>query len=151
MLAAGIIFFMMCLTFAHVLGRYVFLTPVPAAYEITQLVLGVSVFAGLPLVSARESHVTISLLDNIVFGSSKWIQSVGVNLFGACVLGVLSWRLWVMGDGLAEYNNMSAFLRIPMAPLAYFMSVASGLTAVIQMALAWRYLRQRLAKSPARP
>ena len=49
--ASLLLLVMMLLTFADVLGRYVFNTPLRGAFEITELALLSLIFAGLPLVS----------------------------------------------------------------------------------------------------
>ena len=49
--ASAILLAMMLLTFVDVVARYVFSRPVRGAFEVTELMLVVLIFAGLPLVS----------------------------------------------------------------------------------------------------
>ena len=69
--AAIDLFAMMMLTFIDVTGRKLtgtvaFAKPVYGAYEITELLMGVLIFSALPLVTAREGHVTIDIFDRLV-------------------------------------------------------------------------------------
>ena len=60
---ALVIFLMMGLTFVDVLCRYVFSAPILGAYEIVTFLMALTVFAGLPLLTATKTHITVSLLD----------------------------------------------------------------------------------------
>src|SRR5712691_5124568 len=52
--AAGLLFFLMALTTADVIGRYIFNWPLRGAFEITELLLLTLIFAGLPRGRARH-------------------------------------------------------------------------------------------------
>jgi hypothetical protein len=46
----------------------------------------------------------------------------------------MGWRLLVTGSDLASYGDTSSYLRIPLAPIAYFMAVmafAGALAALV--------------------
>ena len=64
-LLAALVFVMMILTFVDVVGRQAFNYPVPAGFEITELLMGYTVYLGLPLVCARQEHITINVLDHL--------------------------------------------------------------------------------------
>ena len=81
-----LLFAMMMLTFIDVGGRYVFSSPLPAAYEIISLVMPGIIFCALPFVGHREMHVTIDLLDDFLTPAVRRWQGVFVNLFSAAVL-----------------------------------------------------------------
>ncbi|MBP6816434.1 MAG: TRAP transporter small permease, partial [Burkholderiaceae bacterium] len=69
--ASLLLLVMMLLTFADVLGRYVFNTPLRGAFEITELALLSLIFAGLPLVSRADEHVTMDFIDKILGRSAR--------------------------------------------------------------------------------
>ena len=56
----------MLLTYADVIGRYIFNWPLRGAFEITELLLLVLIFAGLPLVSRADEHVTLDFIDRLL-------------------------------------------------------------------------------------
>ena len=68
---AVFLFAMMTITAVDVLGRYVFNTPVPGGFEIVQYLMAVVVFASLPLTTAAERHLTVSLLENRFSGMTS--------------------------------------------------------------------------------
>ena len=57
---------MVALTFADVVGRRLIGRPVYGANDITEHLMALVVFAGLPLVTAAGAHLTIDLLDKVV-------------------------------------------------------------------------------------
>src|SRR4249920_4144256 len=61
--AAVLLFYLMALTTADVIGRYVFNWPLRGAFEITELLLLTLIFAGLPLASRADEHVTLDFID----------------------------------------------------------------------------------------
>ena len=54
---------MVALTFTDVVGRRLFNTPVFGANDITEHLMALIVFAGLPLLTARRGHLSIDLFD----------------------------------------------------------------------------------------
>ena len=62
--AAAVLFAMMTLTFVDVFGRKFFTKPIYGAYEITEFLMGMLIFSALPLVTARQGHVTIDVFDH---------------------------------------------------------------------------------------
>ena len=61
--AATLLFCLMMLTTADVIGRYIFNWPLRGAFEITELLLLTLIFAGLPLASRADEHVTLDFID----------------------------------------------------------------------------------------
>ena len=62
-LAAVALFAIMWLTLVDVTGRKLLSASVPGSLELTELLMVVVIFAGLPLVSLRGEHVVFDSLD----------------------------------------------------------------------------------------
>ena len=122
---------LMFITVIDVIGRYGFNAPLPGANELTELVMGVLVFAALPLVTVRSEHITISLLENLFKGWVKRVQQEIIRAICMTVMITMSWRLWLKGDELASYSDTSSYLHVPLAPIAYFMSVMAAFSALL--------------------
>jgi TRAP-type C4-dicarboxylate transport system permease small subunit len=128
---------MMAITCVDVVGRYFFNAPLQGALEITELMLAATIFSALPLVTLREEHVVIDLLDSFM---SEWMlraQHVFACLVGAFALAVLTWRLWERGVQL-QTGETTVVLRIPVAPFAYGMSMLVAVNIVILLVLVFR-------------
>ncbi len=133
-LAAALIFILMALTFVDVVGRQ-FDYPLPGGLEITEIMMGAVIFLGLPLVTADNGHVAVDLLDNLVPQNWKAGQQFLINLLGAVVLSVVSYKLWGRAFETLEYGDNTAYLQIPLAPLVFFMSVMAGVTSIVFIGL----------------
>jgi TRAP-type C4-dicarboxylate transport system permease small subunit len=119
---------MMVLTFADVVGREIFSSPLIIAPELTTIGLAAMVYVGLPLVSLHDEHITISLFENLFRGRLKAIKRGCVALLLAALCVVLAQRLWVHAGKLGAEVMM--FLELEKSIIAYGMSILSGITAI---------------------
>ena len=136
--AAAVLFAMMLLTCVDVVGRYFLSRPVFGAFEITEMLLAALIFAGLPLVTLRNEHVTIDVLDPITPEWAYRIQHVVACMLGALATGYLAWRLWIRAASLDAAGETTAQLKFKLAYLTYAMSILMALTAVALLLLVLR-------------
>jgi len=134
--AALLLFFMMALTFVDVIGRYFFNAPVPGGFEMTEVALATLIFAGLPLVTARDEHVTVDLFDRMIPARVRHIRDAGIAVLCGVLLFVISYRVWLKADETVRYGDVTAILEIPLGPMVYFMSVMLAVTGVVYLGLA---------------
>jgi TRAP-type C4-dicarboxylate transport system permease small subunit len=137
-LAAAVLFAMMALTCADVIGRYFFSKPIVGAFEITEMALAAMIFLGLPLVTLRNEHITVDVFDPITPDWVFRIQHVVACAIGMVSTGYLSWRLWVRATRLYEGGETTAQLKFKLGYLAYGMSILMALTAVALLVLLFR-------------
>jgi TRAP-type C4-dicarboxylate transport system permease small subunit len=143
--AAVVLFSLMLLTCVDVTGRY-FGRPIFGGFELTEILLAALIFAGLPLVTLRNDHVTVDLFDAITPDWLLRIQHVAACALGFVCIAFTSWRLWLRADRLLAAGETTGQLKIPLAWLAYSMSVLTALTAVALIILMLRPpKRQQLA------
>ncbi len=140
--AAVLLFLMMLLTFADVVGRYVLNYPIPGGFEVTEIMLATLIFAGLPLVSSGGEHVTVDLLDKFFPGAIGRFRDILISLLATVIMAVVSIRLWEKGNEAVDYGDVTAVLHIPFAPMFYFMSIALGITGLVFLMLAWQQFRR---------
>ena len=133
--AAVILFSLMMITFVDVIGRYLFNKPLQGAFEITELMLLVLIFAGLPLVSHADEHVTMDFIDGLLGASGRAI-AIGLSHFLVAVTLVgLAWLVWLKAGKIGAYGDTTDVLKILVAPFVYFMSLMIGLSGLIH---AWK-------------
>ena len=130
-----IVFAMMFMTFSDVVGREVFDAPISVAPELTTIGLAAMVYLGLPSVSVRNEHITISLLENLFRGQLQRIKKTVVALLLAFLSAALAWQLWLHGEKLGLEEMM--FLQIKKYWIAYGMSVMAALTVLSFLIRAW--------------
>lgn len=148
---AILLLLMMSVTFVDVVGRYLFNQPLDGAFELTEVMLAVLVFAGLPLVCRSEDNVTVTLLTDRLPISAQSLHAAVMSLLGTVVLLVVAWRLWHRAERLVSYGDVTTFYRLPLGPVAYVMAVLAGIAAVfllINMVLHLIDLRARRGPNP---
>ena len=131
--ASAILLAMMLLTFVDVVARYLFNRPVRGAFEMTELMLVVLIFAGLPLVSYRDEHALMDFIDRLLGPRARWWLEQAVQALCAAAMFLLAWLVWLKADRIWAYRDATDVLRIAYGPFVYFMAVMIGLTGLIHI------------------
>ena len=144
LIAATVLFALMVLTCADVIGRYFFHQPIFGAFEITETLLAALIFAGLPLVTLRNEHVTVDVFDPITPERIFRIQHVVACALGFVSTGYLAWRLWLHALNMDATGQTTGQLKFKLAYLTYSMSILMALTAVALLVLLFRQPQRNL-------
>lgn len=127
LMAAILLMAMMLVTAVDVFGRYLLSRPLPGAYELTEIMLALAVFIGVPLVCLNEENITVTLLtERLPRGVRRLLAGI-VTLACAAILGLVAWQLAAHSRQLASYGEVTVFLRVPKGPIGYAMSAFSAL------------------------
>ncbi|MDD9908607.1 MAG: TRAP transporter small permease subunit [Ahrensia sp.] len=128
---------MVALTFADVIGRRIVGKPIYGANDITEHLMALVVFAGLPLVTAAAAHLTIDLLDDFV--SKPWMKwwRVLTSILVTLVLVTTAWLFVKQGLNASKISEVSQALRVPRGPLYFFMAASCALSALAALAIAF--------------
>jgi TRAP-type C4-dicarboxylate transport system permease small subunit len=131
--ASTILLAMMALTTVDVVARYVFNRPLRGAFEVTELLLLVLIFAGLPLVSFTNEHAVMDFIDRVLGRRALRSLQGGVELVSALLMFALAWLVWGKADRIWAYRDATDVLRILYGPFVYFMALALALAGVIHL------------------
>jgi TRAP-type transport system small permease protein len=131
--ASALLFGMMVLTFFDVVARYLLNRPIRGAFEVTELGLLVLIFAGLPLVSHADEHVTMDFIDRMLPDRLARIWLRVMHAVCAAIMFFLAWQVWIKADRIASYADTTDVLRISIGPFVYFMSLMIGLTGIVHI------------------
>lgn len=131
--ASTILLVMMLLTFVDVVARYVLNRPIAGAFEVTELLLLVLIFAGLPLVTYADEHALMDFIDRLLGPRGTAVFERGVQALCAAVMFLLAWLVWLRADRIWAYRDATDVLRIVYGPFVYFMAIAIGLTGLIHL------------------
>ena len=149
-LAAAALFSMMALTFVDVIGRKLFDASITGSLEITELLMLLLIFAGLPLASLRGEHVIFDLLDRFVPRSLGRLQHVLSHLLSMLLLAGAAWLTFTRAGRTLEQGDQTAQLAIGVAPFQYVAAALIAVTALMHLALALAEPRTgRSAEVPA--
>lgn len=130
------------LTFADVLGRYVFSSPLRGSFELIEYAMALVIFTALPLVTRSRGHVSVSLIDGLVRGTAKRFKLVLCDALSALALGLMTWRLWVQGTEDLEAGTSTTVLGLPQAPLSFALAAFAGISVLVVLMLIAATLRQ---------
>lgn len=135
---------MMLLTLLDVVGRYALNAPVPGATELTELLLAVVIFIGLPIASADQDHVRIDLVIGVLPRAVTRALAPLIETASAVILLVIAWQIWRVGSGLAGYGGATMTLHIPLAPVAYLLALLTILAAALHLRAAAHHFKEVL-------
>ena len=131
--ASLILFLMMLLTFVDVVARYLFNFPLRGGFEVTELMLLVLIFAGLPLVSHADEHVTMDFIDRLLPEAGRLLVVRAVHAVCAAVMFFLTWQVWIKAGKIAGYGDTTDVLKITVGPFVYFMALMILLTGLVHL------------------
>jgi TRAP-type C4-dicarboxylate transport system permease small subunit len=132
-IAGAALFAMMTLTFVDVIGRYGFHRSIFGAAEIVEHLMLLTVFAGLAFVSAKNEHITVSLLDHVIARHAEAPQrwaSIAISV--GCML-LISWQMFEHALDLLRSGKRTAVLDLPqwMQPMSAAALALVGLALVL--------------------
>jgi len=131
--ASAILMGMMLLTFTDVVARYVFSRPLRGAFEVTELMLLVLIFAGLPLVSFTDEHAVMDFVDRVLSPRGLMLTQRLVQAVSAAFMFLLGWLTWLKADRIWAYRDSTDVLRIVYGPFVYFMALTLFLAGIIHL------------------
>ncbi len=132
-IAGVVLLLMMLLTTLDVFARYAFNTPIPGAFEVTEILLVLLIYAGLPLVSRREAHVVVDLFESWMSDRVKRVLRVVSNLLCLGALAGVSWVIY--SRRVVDHSDTTATLALPLTPVAIAISVLLLVTGMVHVAL----------------
>jgi TRAP-type C4-dicarboxylate transport system permease small subunit len=140
---------MMALTFVDVVARYLLNRPIRGGFEVTELALLVLIFAGLPLVSHADEHVTMDFIDRMLprrIGDA-WMRVIHAAC--AAIFLFLAWQIWIKAGRIASYGDTTDVLLITVGPFVYFMAAMILLTALVHVLKVFLPVRRRESRGTA--
>lgn len=130
-LAAVTLFALMLITCVDVIGRYIFNSPLKGSTELTEIAVGIVVFAAFPVISWRREHIVVDILDNFFSSKMDFIRSLLINGVSAIALYFLAKRIWLLGHRSLGYGEVTEYLAIPSGWMMLFIAMMCWLTALM--------------------
>jgi TRAP-type C4-dicarboxylate transport system permease small subunit len=104
------------LVFVSAIGRYAFAAPIPDAFDVSRLILGVAVLWGFASVGYRGAHIKVDLVAEVAPARlCFWLDVIAsvVLLLFTCVL---AWMLLGRVESAYASNEATFDLRLPVWP-----------------------------------
>jgi TRAP-type C4-dicarboxylate transport system permease small subunit len=131
--ASALLACLMLVTFVDVVARYLFNRPIRGAFEVTELLLLVLIFAGLPLVSHADEHVTMDFIDRWLGPRGRATLDRVISLLVAALMFFMAWQVWIRAGRVSSYGDATDVLRILYGPFVYFMAAMVALAGLIHL------------------
>jgi TRAP-type C4-dicarboxylate transport system permease small subunit len=129
-LVAGLMIgLMMVLTTIDVIGRYFLNAPLFGAFEATEILMGLVIFAGMPLATAAREHITVNFLESVLSRRGRCLQAAITDVICAIIAAVMAWRIEVRGTALVDAHETTLELGITRGWIAWAMAALLLLTA----------------------
>lgn len=139
--SAIVMLIMMLVTVVDVVGRYVFSSPLQGGFEITEILLALIIFAGLPVVSQTNTHITVDLLTSHLSHTARRRQQIVCDVVVALLSMGLAYAMAYKTWDLAAQNETTPYLGLPVSPVSAFMCVSCLITAVLVLLRLVRVIR----------
>ncbi len=131
---------MVALTVFDVAGRYFLNAPISGGYELSEILMGLTVFAALPLASRAENHLAIGLLTDRLTGPARRWHRIGILVISTAGLGFIGWRMTVQAGIMYGSMASTGSLRLPLWPVAGAMAALAWLSCLVTLVLLLRAL-----------
>ncbi|PIE10377.1 MAG: C4-dicarboxylate ABC transporter permease [Rhodobacterales bacterium] len=135
-LASGALLLLMLLTFADVMLRSTLNAPIQFAADLTRLLMAITVFSAMPLLSHQGNQISVDLLDGI-FARLRISRLVDIAVSVFCG-GILIWpalRVYDLAQRSKSYGDRMEYLKLPVHYVEWFVALMTMVTA---LALLWR-------------
>lgn len=125
----------MLVTCVDVFGRYLFNNPLTGSTELTEIAVGIVIFSVFPIVSWRNDHVVVDILDHFFSPKVHMIRTIVINLLISVALVFLANRIYLLGQRSLGYGEVTEFLAIPLGWMMIFIAVMCWVTALAVITL----------------
>ncbi|MGJ8527547.1 TRAP transporter small permease [Maritalea sp.] len=135
LLASLVLFLLMAMTFADVILRSTFNSPIEAATELTRMFIAIIVFLILPIISGKQEHIVVDLADPLF--KSDWsvrIRDSIINLACGAMLILPARQVVVLAERARSYGDVTEYLAIPQFYIGWFIAIMTFLSAFVLLA-----------------
>lgn len=120
-LGAFSLFFMMGLTMADVIFRYVFNSPILGVFELTEFMVLILIFSFLGYTQAHKTHVSVDLLVDRFNQRTQIFINLVNHTVCLLLMALIVWKGAENALELREVGETSPNLMIPDYPFAFFL------------------------------
>lgn len=129
-IASLILFMMMILTVADVIGRKLFSHSVTGAVELTEFMLVILIFFSLAQTEARDGHVKVDLILSQFGERVQAVVDMTTQFVGFLLCGLISWSTLIYAGKMRVSGEVSQDLWLPKYPFVYVVALGCGILAL---------------------
>lgn len=130
----GMLFVMMILGAADVIGRYLLNSPIPGVMEISEILLAGIVFFGWAYTQATRGHITVDLFFSRIPHRGQTMFQLIHSIVGLILFALIAWQATRKAVVYWKVNMLVDVIRVPMAPFQMFVSVGAFFLCLVFIA-----------------
>jgi len=124
------LFFLMGMTFLDVILRSAFNAPLQYGTELTRLSMAIIVFASLPIVSWKGTHIIVDLMDPLFSRGAARVRDVVIDLLVGIVLFWPAMRVWELAERARSFGDVTEYMNMPQFLPGWFIAFFTFITAI---------------------
>lgn len=121
-IGAGMLFILMVLGAADVIGRYLLNKPIMGAQEIGTVLLGVMVFISWGATQEVRAHVNVELLTPRFPPMLRMIVNLVTTFLALVLFSLIVWQAAMTGKDFHESGRLIYVIHWPLAPFQFVVS-----------------------------
>ena len=126
-----ILFILVIMTAIDVGGRYLFSKPLPATYELTQIMFCMIIFFGMSWLAIKKGHIKIDLLLRKLPLNIREIIDFITGLLSLMMCIIISWQAVEQAIVILHDNAKTFNWRIPLFPFELLIALSMALFVII--------------------
>ena len=126
-----ILFILVLMTAVDVSGRYLFSKPLPATYELTQLMFCLIIFFGMSWLAIKKGHIKINLILRRLPKDVRDVLDFMTGLISLIVCIIISWQAVEQAIVILHDNAKTYMWRIPLFPFELLIALSMALFAIV--------------------
>ncbi|WP_458792971.1 TRAP transporter small permease [Yoonia sp. MH D7] len=133
-ISSAVIFIMMVVTFADVIGRYVFHKPIFGGTEIVAALLALAIFSGLGVVNARDDHIVVELFEmpaRRLVGPLAY--EISIQIFSVACMTLIAVVLFMQALESYHFQKLTVVLEMPVYYVSGAVAVFAGISVISQI------------------
>jgi TRAP-type C4-dicarboxylate transport system permease small subunit len=127
--AAFVLFAIMTVTVVDVVGRYALNAPLHGGYEMIQVGMAFLVFFMVPVLTMRDGDIRIEIFQTILPERVRPALQLVSTAISLVVIVGFCWFLLRRGMSFVSSGETTSTLRVPLAPLAFFIAASWAASA----------------------
>lgn len=124
------LFIMMCLTMTDVVGRCLFNRPVVGAFELTEFMVLVIIFAFLAYGQAHKVHINVDLFMIIIPKKLKKFIEILNHIACLAIMILITWMGYEKAIEVLEAGETSPNLILPNHPFVFFLVLGCAIMCI---------------------
>jgi len=128
-LAATALFLLMAMTFTDVVLRSTISNPLESATELTRIFMAVVVFASMPVISWKGTHIIVDLMDPLFNRVMARLRDITIDLVCGTLLFWPAIRVFQLAERSRSYGDVSEYIHFPQYLIGWFIAFFTTVTA----------------------